>query len=173
MDAFCERQVALPSITCVFAFAFALPVQARWEWPAAQLAHAVGLSTEALRARIMFWINQGVLTEARTAAGLVSAPHPTKLHQPHASFCCLDGMYGQTASRRFVSAPKIIYIASWLCDRKCRDTGVPQRTQWHPPVSAGRPPFLYFGSLSTGLPGNSCSRRQVLVHLALTAHDPP
>jgi hypothetical protein len=102
----CERQEALPSISCEFEFVIALPVQARGEWPAAQLAHAVGLSTEALRVRIMFWINQGVLTEARTAAGLVSAPHPAMLHRPHASFCCLDGMYGQTASRRFVSAPK-------------------------------------------------------------------
>lgn len=49
-------------------------VQARAEWPAAQLAHVVGLSMEALRLRIMFWINQGVLAEARTAAGVVRVP---------------------------------------------------------------------------------------------------
>ncbi|EIE27163.1 hypothetical protein COCSUDRAFT_55186 [Coccomyxa subellipsoidea C-169] len=36
-----------------------------------RLAHALGLSAEALRARIMFWINQGVIAEARTAAGLL------------------------------------------------------------------------------------------------------
>ncbi|KAK9907618.1 hypothetical protein WJX75_007065 [Coccomyxa subellipsoidea] len=51
--------------------AILMQFRARGEWPAAQLAHAVGLSTEALRVRIMFWINQGVLTEARTAAGLL------------------------------------------------------------------------------------------------------
>ena len=51
-----------------------VPVQTRAEWPAAQLAHAVGLSLEALRQRIMFWINQGVLAESRTAAGVVRVP---------------------------------------------------------------------------------------------------
>lgn len=102
MDAFCERQVALPSITCVFAFAFALPVQARWEWPAAQLAHAVGLSTEALRARIMFWINQGVLTEARTAAGLVSAPQlPSCINRMQASAALTECMAKQQVEGLF------------------------------------------------------------------------
>ncbi len=60
------------------------PIQARWDWPAAQLAHALGLSAEALRARIMFWINQGVIAEARTAAGLVS--HPSVI-LPSTSVC--------------------------------------------------------------------------------------
>lgn len=49
-------------------------MQARREWPAAQLAHAVGVPVDVLRARSMFWINQGVIAEERTAAGLVRSP---------------------------------------------------------------------------------------------------
>ena len=76
-------------VTCRIALCLSLskkiaPIQARWDWPAAQLAHALGLSGEALRARIMFWINQGVIAEARTAAGLVS--HPSVII-PSTSIC--------------------------------------------------------------------------------------
>ena len=46
-----------------------MPVQDRAEWPAQELAAAVGLSAEALRRRIMFWVNQ-----------VAACPPPTLLH---------------------------------------------------------------------------------------------
>jgi len=74
-------------------------VQARTEWPAAQLAHAVGLPVDALRARIMFWINQGVIAEERTAAGLVRSPPLASMvlipirDQLHSQFQLLHGSW--------------------------------------------------------------------------------
>ncbi|KAI7840711.1 hypothetical protein COHA_005527 [Chlorella ohadii] len=41
--------------------------QTRPEWPAAELAERMGVAPDALRRKIVFWINQGVLSESRVA----------------------------------------------------------------------------------------------------------
>jgi anaphase-promoting complex subunit 2 len=46
-----------------------LQFQARAEWPAAELAAAVGAPVDALRRRAAFWVAQGVVSEARGADG--------------------------------------------------------------------------------------------------------
>ena len=45
--------------------------QERPAWHAAELAAAMGLTQEALRRRVLFWIGQGVLQETATQGGAV------------------------------------------------------------------------------------------------------
>ena len=50
-----------------------LQFQDRASWRAAELAAALGTSPDALRRKIIFWINQGVLSEAKADGALVYA----------------------------------------------------------------------------------------------------
>ena len=50
-------------------FQFQYPMfdlQEQGQWGLEELSRAVGVSQDVLRRRIMFWVNQGVITEART-----------------------------------------------------------------------------------------------------------
>lgn len=46
-----------------------LQFQDRGSWPAAELAASLGTSPDALRRKIIFWINQGVLSESKAPDG--------------------------------------------------------------------------------------------------------
>lgn len=55
--------------------------QSRPEWPAAELAERMGVAPDALRRKIVFWINQGVLSESRvTGQQLVYRRNEQLLH---------------------------------------------------------------------------------------------
>lgn len=59
-----------------------LHLQQRQEWTPAELSHTLGVSPDALRRKLVFWIQQGVVSEIHRADGMVLIRRNDQLQSP-------------------------------------------------------------------------------------------